>query len=246
MKGIVGRVALVTGAGRGIGAAIAGALGAAGAQVAATDLDAASASATADRITASGGRAIGLPLDVCDRDACAAVIEQIGATLGDIAILVNNAGILQRSAFGGAQEPAHWAATIAVNLDAPAQMIRASLPMLRRTRGAVVNIGSIQSFIALRNSVAYNVAKGGIAQLTRALALELGPEGVRVNAVAPGVTDTPLTNASAIVARWRERIALGRPAQPEEVAQAVLFLASDMASYVTGVVLPVDGGFLAG
>jgi NAD(P)-dependent dehydrogenase (short-subunit alcohol dehydrogenase family) len=245
MKGITGRVALVTGAGRGIGAAIAEALGSAGAAVAASDLDAGSAAATAERIAASGGRAFGLALDVTNEQSRAAAIAQIGASLGDVAILVNNAGILQRSAFGSAEEPGHWAATMAVNLEAPAQMVRAALPMLHRTRGAVVNVGSIQSLIALRNSVAYSVAKGGIAQLTRALALELGPEGIRVNAVAPGVTDTPLTNASAIVARWRERIALGRPAQPPEIAQAVLFLGSDMASYVTGVVLPVDGGFLA-
>ena len=245
MKGIAGRVALVTGAGRGIGAAIADALGAAGAIVAVTDIDPTGASATAHRITASFGRAAGFALDVSDRTSCAAVVEQIGAELGDVAILVNNAGILQRSPFGSADETAHWAATMAVNLDAPAQMVRATLKMLRRTRGTVVNIGSIQSLIALRNSVAYSVAKGGIAQLTRALALELGVDGIRVNAVAPGVTDTPLTNANVIVTRWRERIALGRAAAPEEIAQAVLFLASDMASYVTGVVLPVDGGFLA-
>jgi NAD(P)-dependent dehydrogenase (short-subunit alcohol dehydrogenase family) len=128
-------------------------------------------------------------------------------------------------------------------------MVTAFLDQLRETKGAVINIGSIQSFVALPNSAAYTTSKGGVRLLTKALAIELGPMGIRVNAIGPGFTATPL-NADArqnpdYMANFTGRIPLGRIGSPDDIAQPAVFLASDMARYITGVTLPVDGGYLA-
>ena len=247
MAGLLeGRLALVTGAGSGIGAGIALAMATAGARVIAADLNEASAAATANRI---GGDAVHFGLDVTDRAAVDALAALVARELGPVAVLVNNAGIIRRGKVDDPNTRADWDATIAVNLTAPYIVTTAFLDQLKATRGSVINIGSIQSFVALPNSAAYTTSKGGVRMLTKALAIELSPHGVRVNAIGPGVIATPL-NAVArqnpeFMRNFENRIPLGRIGTPDDIAQPAVFLASDMARYITGVTLPVDGGFLS-
>lgn len=184
-------------------------------------------------------------LDVSDRAAC----DALAGTVGPIDILVNNAGIIRRGKLESGTTRADWDATMAVNLDGPYNMVTAFLEQLKATKGSVINIGSIQSFVALPNSAAYTASKGGVRALTKALAIELSPQGVRVNAIGPGMIATPL-NVDArqnpdYMANFAQRIPLGRLGEPADIAGPAVFLASDLARYVTGVTLPVDGGFLA-
>ncbi len=243
---LAGRVALVTGAGSGIGEGIARGMAGQGARVVAVDIDGAAASRTAASI---GGEARAFPCDVTDRAACDALAAALRRELGAVSILVNNAGIIRRGAVTAATARADWDATLAVNLDGPYNMSTAFLEHLRESRGAIVNIGSIQSFVALPNSAAYTASKGGVRALTKALAIELSPLGIRVNAIGPGLIATPL-NAKArenpdYMKNFTDRIPLGRIGTPEDIAPVAVFLASDMAGYITGVTLPVDGGYLA-
>ena len=162
---------------------------------------------------------------------------------------MNNAGIIRRGKLESGTARADWDSTMAVNLDGPYNMVTAFLEQLKATKGSVINIGSIQSFVALPNSAAYTTSKGGVRALTKALAIELSPQGVRVNAIGPGMIATPL-NADArqnpdYMANFAQRIPLGRLGEPADIAGPAVFLASDLARYVTGVTLPVDGGFLA-
>ncbi|MBV9860106.1 MAG: SDR family oxidoreductase [Alphaproteobacteria bacterium] len=247
MEGLLnGRLALVTGAGSGIGEAIARAMATAGARLVAVDINEGAAAATASSI---GGDAASFACDVADRAACDGLAARVRQELGPVSILVNNAGIIRRGKVGDATARQDWDATLAVNLDGPYNMVTAFLDQLRETRGAIVNIGSIQSFVALPNSAAYTTSKGGVRALTQALALELSPLGIRVNAIGPGFTATPLNAAAradpAYMANFGERIPLGRIGTPEDIAGPAVFLASDMAGYITGVTLPVDGGYLA-
>jgi NAD(P)-dependent dehydrogenase (short-subunit alcohol dehydrogenase family) len=240
------RIALITGAGSGIGEAIAHAMAAAGARVIAADIDGAAAERTARAI---GSTALGLACDVADRGQCDALAADVRQQVGAASILVNNAGIIRRGAVTDADARRDWDTTLAVNLDGPYNMVTAFLDQLRETKGAIVNIGSIQSFVALPNSAAYTTSKGGVRMLTKALAIELSPLGIRVNAIGPGFTATPL-NAdaranAAYMANFERRIPLGRIGMPEDIAGPAVFLASDMARYITGVTLPVDGGYLA-
>ena len=240
------RIALITGAGSGIGEAIAQAMAEAGARVVAVDVNSEAGNRTA---TAIGGAATGYACDVTDRAACDSLAGTVRRDIGAISVLVNNAGIIRRGQVADPDTRRNWDATLAVNLDGPYNMVTAFLDQLRETRGAIVNIGSIQSFVALPNSAAYTTSKGGVRLLTKALAIELGPMGIRVNAIGPGFTATPL-NADArqdaeYTANFTGRIPLGRIGSPEDIAAPAVFLASDMARYITGVTLPVDGGYLA-
>jgi NAD(P)-dependent dehydrogenase (short-subunit alcohol dehydrogenase family) len=242
-----GRIALITGAGSGIGEAIAYAMANAGARVVVADIDGSAAARTAEGI---GREAVGFACDVTDRERCdglaAAVRSRIGAA---VSILVNNAGIIRRGAVMEPNTRSDWDATLAVNLDGPYNMVTAFLGQLRETKGSIINIGSIQSFVALPNSAAYTTSKGGVRLLTKALAIELSPLGIRVNAIGPGFTATPLNakarEDAAYMANFATRIPLGRIGTPEDIAGPAVFLASDMARYITGVTLPVDGGYLA-
>ena len=243
---LVGGIALVTGAGSGIGEAIAIAMAREGARIVAIDINIGAAVRVARAV---GENAVGLACDVTDRTACDALAAKVRAEIGPISVLVNNAGIIRRGKVSDANTRRDWDDTLAVNLDGPYNMVTAFLDQLRETKGSVINIGSIQSFVALPNSAAYTTSKGGVRLLTKALAIELGPMGVRVNAIGPGFTATPL-NADArqnpeYMANFTGRIPLGRIGAPEDIALPAVFLASEMARYITGVTLPVDGGYLA-
>jgi NAD(P)-dependent dehydrogenase (short-subunit alcohol dehydrogenase family) len=247
MDGLLdGRVALITGAGSGIGEAIAYAMASSGARVVAVDIDGAAARRTAAAI---GREAADFACDVTNRAGCDRLATAVRSRTGAISILVNNAGIIRRGTVMASSTREDWDATLAVNLDGPYNMVTAFLDQLRETKGSIINIGSIQSFVALPNSAAYTTSKGGVRLLTKALAIELSPFGVRVNAIGPGFTATPLNakarEDAAYMANFASRIPLGRIGTPEDIAGPAVFLASDMARYITGVTLPVDGGYLA-
>jgi NAD(P)-dependent dehydrogenase (short-subunit alcohol dehydrogenase family) len=243
------RIAVVTGAGQGNGRAIALGLAAAGAAVAVSDVDPETAARTAGEIEAAGGRAFASAVDVADRQACARIAEETRARLGETSILVNNAGINHRTPIGAETFERDWDELFRINVDGTRNMVRAFLDQLRATKGSIVNLGSIMSFTAGPNASAYVVIKGAIAQFTRGLAHDLAPDGVRVNAIAPGVIATAMTEVTradpAKIGRFMAHTPMGRVGQPEELVGPVVFLVSDMASYVTGAVLPVDGGYLA-
>jgi NAD(P)-dependent dehydrogenase (short-subunit alcohol dehydrogenase family) len=251
MLDLSGRVALVTGAGAGIGKASAEILAEAGAHVAASDADEASARTTAETIRGQGGSAEAIRLDVTDEATIKGHVAGLLQRAGRIDILVNNAGI-------GAREPSEtmsietWRRVSAVNVDGAFVCTReAGRAMLARGSGSVVTIASIMGISGggLYPNLAYHTSKGALINFTRALAVEWGPRGVRVNAIAPTFARTRLTQKLLSDDKMRgeiERLTpLGRLAEPGEVAAAVLYLASDAAAMVTGHTLAVDGGWLA-
>jgi NAD(P)-dependent dehydrogenase (short-subunit alcohol dehydrogenase family) len=243
-----GRVALVTGAGQGNGAAIARGLAKEGATLVCTDIDPAAADRTARAIAEDGGQATAYALDVADKAAA----ERLAAALDaaqPVSSIVNNAGICPRHRIDSPDLAQNWQAAIDVNLTGALNVTVAFLPALRRTKGTVVNIASIASFVSTATSVSYPVSKAGLRALTQSLAHELAPEGIRVNAIAPGTIATPMTEATRLdparSERFLARIPMGRYGEPEELVGPVVFLASSMSSYVTGTTLVVDGGYLA-
>ena len=246
---LIGRLALVTGAGRGNGAAIARGLAEAGAKVIVTDVDTDAAHAVAESIVKEGGDARGHALDVTDYESCRKLAEDIALLVGPIRILINNAGIYLRGNMLAPDGRERWTRTMAVNVDGAFNVTIAFADQLKRTHGTIVNIASVNSFTAPAGSGVYPVTKGAIAQFTRALAAELAPDGVRVNAIAPGIIATPMTEVTRTdperLTSFLAHVPMKRVGQPEELVGPVLFLCSDWASYVTGAILAVDGGFLA-
>jgi NAD(P)-dependent dehydrogenase (short-subunit alcohol dehydrogenase family) len=245
-------IAVITGAGSGIGRAIAVGFGRAGARVAALDVNAEAAAATAAEIRDAGGEAHGFTLDVTDYAACGAVAAQVGESIGPVSILVNNAGITRRNAFtaDAAAVVKDWQDITAINLDGVFNTTHAFLSQLRASRGRIINIGSIQSFVHVRtpSSAAYTASKHGVLGLTRALAAELGKDGVRVNAIGPGLIETPLNaqaraNNPELVKTFLDHTPLGRAGKPEDIVGPALFLASELSAYVTGSIVMADGGY---
>jgi uncharacterized protein (TIGR02118 family) len=246
---LAGEVALVTGAGRGIGAALARGLAQAGARVVATDLDVAAAEATAAAIVATGGIAEAAALDVTDTAACQALAATLQAAQAGISLLVNNAGITLRKTMADADVAAAWRRTWDVNAQGVFNVTHAMLPMIAARQGAILNLSSVAAVSGRSLNTAYESSKAAVSQMTRGWAVELAPRGVRVNALAPGIVATELSAHTRAdpekTARTLSRVPMGRVAQPEELVPPAVFLLSREASYVTGVVLPVDGGFLA-
>jgi NAD(P)-dependent dehydrogenase (short-subunit alcohol dehydrogenase family) len=233
------RIALVIGGAGGIGSAVCGTLLAAGARVLATAIDAAEQAEAAARLP-------GVVVDVLDI-ADDAAVQAYAARTGAIDVLVNCAGITSRGepAFGEDE----FQRVVDINLHGSMRTARAFRPVLARRKGCVVNIASMMSFLGSGTAPGYAASKGAAMQLTKSLAIAWAAEGIRVNAVAPGFIATPMTDRHidpAYRARAEARTPMGRWGRPQEVADAVLFLASDRAAFITGAILPVDGGYLAG
>lgn len=243
------RLALITGAGGGLGSAIASGFAAAGVKVIVSDIDGQKATQTAERIVSEGGQAWSALLDVTDRAAVVEFAEQVRATHGPLDILVNNAGMSGRTKFDDAQSPEVWDRVMKVNLQGTFNVSYAFLPALKETRGSIINLASVASFVSTPSTAAYVVSKGAVRSLTQTLARELGSHGIRVNAVAPGVMETEMTadlrSRPEAIAWYMNRVPIARCGKAEEVVGPIVFLASAMASYVNGIVMPIDGGFLA-
>lgn len=240
-----GKTALVTGGGQGNGRAIAKGLAKAGAKVIVTDLNEDNAKNVVQEITQSGGSATAYRLDVTSAEQC----TDVAASVGNIDILVNNAGIIIREGIDSPKVDTNLERTLDVNVMGTFRPTNAWLNALRTTKGVIINVGSIASTTGIPNVVGYSPSKGAVKMLTQALAVELAKDGIRVNAIAPGVIETPMTSytreAPERLDKFMLRTPMGRVGQAEELVGPVVFLASDMASYVTGVTLPIDGGFLA-
>ncbi|NBN79886.1 glucose 1-dehydrogenase [Microvirga tunisiensis] len=248
MRGIEGRVCVVTGAAQGNGKAIAEGLAAAGAVLALCDINEVAVAGVAADLSSLGAQVYAAGVDVADAAACARFAADVRRWSGPASVLVNNAGVIRRQSVFEDGFEAGWEQVFRVNVEGARNMVRVFLPDLTQTRGSIINLASIMAFSAGPGLAAYAASKGALAQFTKALAHDLAPHGVRVNAIAPGVIATPMTEATranpAAIDRFMAHTPLGRVGQPEELAGPVLFLASDLASYVTGAVLPVDGGYL--
>lgn len=245
-----GEVAVVSGAGQGLGSAFARALARSGCKVVALDIHEAPLRALAESIRGEGLSCEARVLDVRDGRACEAVASAIAAETGKVAVLVNNAGVTTRAQLDDAELIDEIDRVMAVNLKGVLNLTRAVLPQLKQTQGTIVNIASIAALIASFASIPYAASKGAVAQATKFLARDLAPFGVRVNALAPGFVMTPLTSdlregASSRMERAAQRTLLKRVAEPDDVVGPLLFLASPMSRYITGLVLPVDGGYTA-
>ncbi|MGE3875481.1 MAG: SDR family NAD(P)-dependent oxidoreductase [Parvibaculaceae bacterium] len=244
------KVALITAAGAGIGRAVALRLAGAGASVYVTDRDGASAAETADVILREGGKALSDSLDVADFASIAPVVERGLATFGRIDILHNHAGI---QIAGSAEEitVADFERSVAVNVTAQMAAVKAVLPAMKRQgEGVILNTASNAGVFVDRGMLAYNTTKAAVVTMTRQMALDYGPAGIRVNAICPGWVDTPfnlpyqkhLGGRAALEAVVRDKVPLGRFGTLDEIADAALFLVSPMSSYLTGQALVVDGG----
>lgn len=251
--GLSGKVALVTGAGRGIGRACALRLAAEGAKVVAAGRQAAPLLQTVQQITARGGEGKAIPADVSSSDDVARLLGELEQSFGRLDIVVNNAGTHLVADVERTSEQ-DWDRVLDVNLKGTYLVCRAAIPLVRRSGGgSIINIGSILSIVGMKDRAAYCASKGGVLLLSKAMALDLAPDKIRVNCVCPGAVLTEMMEGilgrtpdpiAALQSRLTQ-IPLGRMGSPEEVAALVGYLASDEAAWLTGAAIPLDGGATA-
>jgi len=249
---LANHIAVVTGAASGIGSAIAVGFAREGARVVLLDINEEGAREVTRQIRDAGFDAESIRLDVTRREDCFATASRIAKEIGQVSVLVNDAGINRRNAFTADAEAVlrDWQDIMAINLNGVFNVTHAFLEPLKAAKGRIINIGSIQSFMHVRtpNSPAYTTSKHAVLGFTRALAAELGKHGVRVNAIGPGLIETPLNasvraNDPALVKTFIDHTPLGRAGQPEDIVGPAIFLASDLSSYVTGSIVMADGGY---
>jgi NAD(P)-dependent dehydrogenase (short-subunit alcohol dehydrogenase family) len=255
MSAFVGKVALVTGAASGIGAATVRELAAQGARIGALDLDVGAAQVVADAVADAGGEAAAFGCDVRDGDACHAAVTGVAERFGGLDVVVCSAGVIRYGRVDELSE-ADWDFQIDTNLRGVFLVARHAIPLLReRGGGAIVNVASTQAFASQELVPAYSASKGAVVALTRTMALDHARDRIRVNAVGPGSVDTAMLHYAAghfspqdpdaAIAGWGASHPIGRVIAPEEVARVIAFLASDAASAVTGATYLVDGGAIA-
>jgi NAD(P)-dependent dehydrogenase (short-subunit alcohol dehydrogenase family) len=253
MKDLTNKVALITGGASGIGKATAILFAQEGASIAVVDINQEQGQSTVAEIEAAGGRAIFVLCNVTSAEDCRSAVEKTVAEFGRLDILFNNAGIIRRADVIGTTEE-EWDRVMAVNVKSIFLMSKYAIPVMERNGGgSIINTSSGWGLKGGGNAISYCASKGAVTNMTRAMAIDHGKQKIRVNAVCPGDTDTPMLRGEArqlgeIESKFMAEAAdrpLQRYAQPVEIAQAVLFLASDASSYVTGAALVVDGGGLA-
>jgi len=240
------RLALVTGAGRGLGAAMARGLADAGAKIIVADIDEEAARQTSSEIKTAGHWSEHVMMDVTDRPALKQLAANIFEGHGSISILINNAGVAGNARIGDDELEDTWDANIAVNLTGAFNTVQAFLPALSQTKGTIINICSVVAFTSAFANIGYVASKGGIRSLTQAMCRELAPHSIRVNAIAPGYIDTDMGGkGDGSTDEWLNwHCPMKRFGEPQEVVGPVVFLASPAASFINGVTLPVDGGYL--
>jgi NAD(P)-dependent dehydrogenase (short-subunit alcohol dehydrogenase family) len=244
-----GKVAIVTGASSGIGRAAALALARQGASVVAVARDQSALADAVGAMTSAGGTGLAVARDITDPAAADAITQAAAGRFGQIDVLVNAAGIIAMGTVDQTDD-ALWSRVMELNVTAAFRLMRAAIPHLKARRGSIVNVSSVNGRRVFPGLAAYNVSKAALDQLTRCAAIELAPAGVRVNAVNPGVTVTNLHRRSgmaeeqysAFLTRSKETHPIGRPGQPEEVADLIVFLASERAGMITGETIAIDGG----
>ena len=248
-RSVRGLAVLVTGAASGMGRATAHVFAREGAKVAVTDVKIEACEAVAAEIRAEGGEAVAWALDVSDANAIARVVPEIAARLGGLDCVVNNAGVSGFAPIDSANYEDVWSRAVPILLTAHPRIIRAALPFLRRSKSPrIVNIASTEALGATALHSAYSAAKAGVTGLTRSLAVELGRDGITVNCICPGPIRTAITDRISEEHKTiyaRRRTALGRYGDPEEVAHMTLSMCLPAASFLTGAVIPVDGGLMA-
>jgi NAD(P)-dependent dehydrogenase (short-subunit alcohol dehydrogenase family) len=255
MRRLEGRVALITAAGSGMGRASAERFASEGAHVVVSDINEAAAKEVTEAITAGGGSAAAVVCDVGDMDQIKGMIDAVGREHGVLHVLFNHAGIPGASGLDVEQDD--WTRTVDVNQRSAFYATTHALPLLRKAegKGSIIFTSSVSGVVGSPFSPLYSMTKGGIVLFMKSLAVKLGPEGIRSNAILPAMIETPMlsqffgrengANIDDLKNAYKSNVPMGRVARPEEIASAAAFLASDDASWVTGVALPVDGGFLA-
>ena len=255
MRRLEGRIALITAAGSGMGKASAERFAAEGAHVVVSDIDEAAAKDVAAGIGAAGGSAAAVACDVGDVEQVRAMVDAVGAEHGVLHVLFNHAGIPGAAGLDVSLED--WTRTVEINQRSAFYATTFALPLLREAdgKGSIIFTSSVSGVVGSPFSPLYSMTKGGIVLFMKSLAVKLGPEGIRSNAILPAMIETPMlsqffgrengADIEDLKTAYKSNVPMGRVARPEEIASAAAFLASDDASWVTGVALPVDGGFLA-